>query len=524
MTTEKSEKKETRFWADQLAAEAKARNGKHVIGDAKTPSGRIHVGSLRGVLIHDVIYKAVRDSGQNAEYVYRFDDFDPMDGFPPGVPESFRDHMGKPLCDVPSPEAGFDSFAQFYAEEFRAVFEKLDCKPTIAWSSKLYRAGKLNQLIRQALEKAEVFNEINARVAHVKKQAGWLPINVVCPHCGKIGTTTVTDFDGSTVAYSCKDVKYAQGCNSTGRISPFDGNAKLTWKADWAAAFVLHNVTIEGAGKDHYAAGGSRDVANEVVEKIFDYPHPYNFPYEFFIMGGKKMSTSKGVGVSAKDMGASLPAELLRFLMTRYKPNTAIDFNPDGETIPRLYSDWDRFSEVYFGRQEARDPDIPRLFELSQIGGKPKDKFHPPFSFVAQLVQIPGVNVPQAIEKYKGAALTKDEQKELEHRMAYAQIWLERFAPDDAKIRIVEKPDFDGLTDGQKAALQAFAGVFDKEHDVSKQADSVKKICEKNGIKVTDFFQAAYKVFIGHERGPKLLPFLAALDRKLVVKRLKLQS
>ncbi|MBI2445548.1 lysine--tRNA ligase [Candidatus Micrarchaeota archaeon] len=521
MTTEKSN--ESRFWADQLASEAKPRDGKHVVGDAKTPSGRIHVGSLRGVLIHDVIYKAVRDSGAKAEYVYRFDDLDPMDGFPPGVPEAFREHMAKPLCDVPSPEPGFDSFAQFFAEEFRSVFEKLDCRPTIAWSSSLYRAGKLNTLIRQALEKADVFNEINARVANVKKEAGWLPINVVCPDCGKIGTTSVTDFDGKTVAYQCKDVKYAKGCGNSGRISPFDGNAKLTWKADWAAAFVLHGVTIEGAGKDHYAAGGSRDVANEVVEKVFDYPHPYNFPYEFFIMGGRKMSTSKGVGVSAKDMGQSLPANLLRFLMTRYKPNTAIDFNPDGETIPRLFSDWDRFSDIYFGKAEARDPDVPRIFALSQIGGKPKDVFYPPFSFVAQLVQIPGVDVPQAMEKYKGSALSADERKELEHRMAYAKIWLEKFAPDEAKIRIVEKPDFAGLTQCQKDALNEFAGVFAKEKDLNVQAEAVKQICEKNGIKINDFFQAAYRVFLGRDKGPKLLPFLSALDSGMVARRLTLQ-
>ncbi|MBI4360514.1 lysine--tRNA ligase, partial [Candidatus Micrarchaeota archaeon] len=198
----KEEEAHNRFWADQIAVEAKPQNGKHVVGDAKTPSGRIHVGSLRGVLIHDVIYKAVKDAGHKAEYVYRFDDLDPMDGFPPGVPESFREHMGKPLCDVPSPEKGFDSFAAFFALEFRDVFEKLDCNPKIAWSSKLYRAGKVNDLIRVALEKAEVFNEINERVSGAKKPSGWLPINVVCEKCGKIGTTQVSDFDGETVAYA----------------------------------------------------------------------------------------------------------------------------------------------------------------------------------------------------------------------------------------------------------------------------------------------------------------------------------
>ena len=41
------------FWADKIAADAV---GEQVVNDSKTPSGRIHVGSLRGVVIHDVIY------------------------------------------------------------------------------------------------------------------------------------------------------------------------------------------------------------------------------------------------------------------------------------------------------------------------------------------------------------------------------------------------------------------------------------------------------------------------------------
>ena len=34
------------FWADQIAAESSDRT--HIVNDSKTPSGRVHVGSLRG--------------------------------------------------------------------------------------------------------------------------------------------------------------------------------------------------------------------------------------------------------------------------------------------------------------------------------------------------------------------------------------------------------------------------------------------------------------------------------------------
>ncbi len=516
MATEQS-----RFWADQIASKAEPFNGRHVVSDAKTPSGRIHVGSLRGVVIHDLIYKAVRDSGQEVEYVYRFDDFDPMDGFPPDLPESFKKHMGEPLCNVPSPDKGFESLGQYYAHDFREVFEKLNCKPRIVKASESYRKGRMNPLIRTALEQSEKVREINVRISGAKKQEGWLPVNVVCEKCGKIGTTKVSDFDGSTVHYSCINVKYAEGCGHSGRISPFDGNAKLTWKADWAATWVLHSVTIEGAGKDHYAAGGSRDVANHLADEVFGYKHPYNFPYDFFIMGVYKISSSKGIGVSARQMSEVLPPELLRFLMTRYKPQTAIDFNPDGETIPRMYDDWDKFAAVYFGKAETRDPDTPRIFELSQVGPVPKDTFRPPFSFIAFLMQLPGVDVAEALAKYKGSVLTASEREELKRRLSYAKIWLEKFAPDEAKIQLVKAPDYSFLSEAQRKALAGFADVFEAEGNQDLQAEAIKSACASNGLKINEFFEAAYTIFIGRKRGPKLLPFLNALEKKEVLERLR---
>ena len=49
------------YWADKIASEI-IKSGKHKpfwVDDMKTPSGRMHVGSLRGVIIHDLIYKAL---------------------------------------------------------------------------------------------------------------------------------------------------------------------------------------------------------------------------------------------------------------------------------------------------------------------------------------------------------------------------------------------------------------------------------------------------------------------------------
>ncbi|MFN8624073.1 MAG: hypothetical protein U0869_25300 [Chloroflexota bacterium] len=46
------------FWADELAASLA---GPQVVNDSKTPSGTVHVGSLRGVVLHG------RDRARHAE-------------------------------------------------------------------------------------------------------------------------------------------------------------------------------------------------------------------------------------------------------------------------------------------------------------------------------------------------------------------------------------------------------------------------------------------------------------------------
>ena len=53
------------FWADRIARKIN-KSGKYQpywVDDMKTPSGRVHVGSLRGVIIHDLIFKALKDAG-----------------------------------------------------------------------------------------------------------------------------------------------------------------------------------------------------------------------------------------------------------------------------------------------------------------------------------------------------------------------------------------------------------------------------------------------------------------------------
>src|SRR3954454_20037441 len=75
----------------------------HVINDSKTPSGRVHVGALRGVILHDAVFRALKHRGVPVRYLFGVDDYDPLDELPAGQAESFLPYLGAPLCNVPAP-------------------------------------------------------------------------------------------------------------------------------------------------------------------------------------------------------------------------------------------------------------------------------------------------------------------------------------------------------------------------------------------------------------------------------------
>ena len=85
---------------------------------------------------------------------------------------------------------------------------------------------------------------------------------------------------------------------------------------------------------------------------MFDREPPLNFPYEFLNIGGRKMSTSKGRGAAAHTIGSVVPPEQLRFLFVRQRPETAIEFDPEGtDAIPRLFDEFDRLGAATAGRE-----------------------------------------------------------------------------------------------------------------------------------------------------------------------------
>lgn len=504
------------FWSDKIAKDI-IDSKTHVpywVDDMFTPSGFAHIGSLRGPIVHDLVYRSLVDAKTPATFTYIFNDFDPVDGLPSEL-ERMASELGRPLRLAKSPEDGFTSFADYFTKDFQKVLRSLGVRAMFHSSWDMYHEGKFDGVIREALDNATLIQEIYQRVSGSKKRdKGWLPLQVVCEKCGKLGTTRVHGWDGTLVEYTCEPamVTWAQGCGYTGKTSPFtDPNnpahhpGKLPWKVDWPAHWKVLGVTIEGAGKDHSSAGGSRDIAKELCRDVFHIDNPYNLPYEFFLIGGKKMSSSKGLGLKGRDLTSLLPPEVGRFLFTRTDYRQAIEFDPMGTmAIPDLFDEYDRCWQAY---NSNGDENLSRAFVLSQVGDVPEKNtalFLPRFRDVANFEQLPNIDIYERFEKMKGSPLTALEKEVIRVRSDYAKVWLKTYAPDEYRYRISTKNANDyALSSEQWAFLNALAVIWPTIDDPEKLQSELFLLAKRQNLDLKAAFKALYLVVLDKEHGPR---------------------
>lgn len=516
------------LWADRIAGDIRdtrtPRNGTtFLIRDEKTLSGRVHVGSMRGVAVHGLVAEVLAEQGIANEFRFELNDFDPFDSIPDYLnAEKFKEHLGKPLYAVPSPEPGFANYAEYFASEFISAHEKAGFTPSYYRATELYQSGKMDAFINIALQRANDVRRILKEVSGSEKDESWLPVSVVCETCGKMMTTRAYDYDGETVGYACdRSPDECVPCGHAGRLAPWRGAAKLFWKVDWAAKWVAQGVDIEGGGKDHATKGGSRDVANHLCREIFGQEPPFDIPYEFFLVGGKKMSSSKGRGSSAKDMSDLFPPQIFRLALIGKDIREQIDVDPSGESVPRLY-DW--YDELALGVREGKADDYSRLFALCEL---PKDRaglsapWDMRFREMAFIVQMPHLGLRAEAEKAKGAELTEEEIKKLEERAQYAKFWLATYAPEEFKYELHNEMPTVGLSDVQKKALKTLADFLRGAERSGEELHARLHACKTEiPISPADLFKAIYRVFLNRDSGPKAGWFLAGLPRDFVITRL----
>jgi lysyl-tRNA synthetase class 1 len=499
---------ETIHWADVVAKEALEKRSRHIVASGITPSGNIHIGNMREVLTADAVYRALQDAGGDATLIYIADTYDPLRKVYPFLDDSYEEHVGKPLSEIPCPCTDHSSYAEHFLEPFISSMDKLDIHPVIHHADELYKEGAFVDAIKTALVKRDDIAGILEEVSNRTLDPGWNPFNPICNDCGRLTTTKVTgfDLDAETVEYSCS-------CGSSGTVS-MRGGGKLTWRVDWPARWPILGVTIEPFGKDHASAGGSYDTGKRISAEVYDYPAPHPIVYEWIMLKGKgAMSSSTGVTVSISDMLEILPPEVLRYLIIRSKPEKHIEFDP-GLPLLNLIDEYDNLDESL---------DM-RAYQLSQAGGDGAVKI--PFRHMVTAVQIADHSFDYLLTVLGRGGYDVSDVEKVQQRAGNVDKWLESFAPPMVKFSIQKTlpPEVRNFNAQQRQVMKILSERMPGYEDGQAIHDGIYDLAREVDVNPKKLFQTIYQALLGTKSGPRLGYFLVSMERDFVVERFRAAS
>ncbi len=504
-------------WADKIAEDlVKRRPEREVFHCASgiSPSGPVHVGNLRDIVTIWFVGKCLKDRGKQVVLFHSWDDYDRFRKVPIGVPESYREFIGKPLSYVPDPLGRYESYAARHEHEFEASLQELGIALQFRYQTKMYESGVYREGIIAAVRARKTIYDI---LADYRTQGGsqeerekYFPITVYCEGCIK-DTTKITPVDASEMvfSYSCSSCGY-RGTIDLNRST----NVKLPWKIDWAMRWRHEGVDFEPGGKDHATAGGSYEVSSRIAREVFAFEPPVFQPYEFIGLKGLtgKMSGSSGQLLTPHDVLKIYQPEVLLWIFARTPPTRAFDLLVDDQ-IQRLYEEFDRACS-----QSSTLPDEQRALQLSTFPGK---KLHP-VSF-RQLVSFSGIaqGNGRALEMIFSRIGTPFSEEQFKERLKKAENWLVLYAPDQ-RVGLLSRRNeeyFRTLPSHERAwVLELHRWLKVSKFGVEEATEKVYAIPKKPEMTEKElvsaqrrFFQIVYNLLFGKDKGPRLGTFLAAV-------------
>lgn len=466
--------------ADDVTMEAQRRGTKPVCASGISPSGPIHLGNLREVMVPHLVCDEIRRRGVDAEHLISWDDYDRFRKVPKGiegVDDSWEQHIGKPLTRVPPPAgSAHSSWAEHFRAELETALADLGVRYRGISQSVKYQAGDYVEQVLFAMghrgqidkvldqyrtlarsqpkkdQKLDADQQAAAEAAAEGSGAAaeddgsgagdYYPYKPYCSVCGT-DFTTVTGYDDDTteLTYRCRC-----GHTETVVLREFH-DGKLVWKVDWPMRWAYEHVVFEPSGVDHQSPGSSFVVGKEIVP-LFGWERPLGPMYAFVgIRGMAKMSSSKG-GVPTPSMALRyMEPPLLRWLYARKRPNQAFDVALDAE-IQRMYDEWDGLARKV-GAEKGQPGDVAALARATSTaeGDLPQTPVTLPYRTIASVVDITTGDHAQTrriLAEVDPGTPVRDLEV-LRPRLDRAQAWVTEQMPADERTVIRSESDREAL-------------------------------------------------------------------------------
>jgi lysyl-tRNA synthetase, class I len=532
-------------WVVRTAGEVRAEAERRHPGETPTcasgisPSGPVHLGNLRELMTPHFVADEVRKQGVPCRHILSWDDYDRLRRVPAGFPESFTEHIGRPLSAVPDPCGRHPSWAEHFAEPLRESLARLGVVITEISQTQMYTSGAYTDQIILAMRRRAEIGVVLARY-QTKKAAdpddddpgngtrAYYPFKPYCSACGR-DDTTVTGFDDDST-----EITYTCACGArVGPVPIAQVAGKLAWKVDWPMRWAYERVTFEPAGVDHSSPGSSFTVGGELVTEIFGGEMPLHFGYSFVGTSGgsSKMSGSAGGAPTPADALEIFEPQLIRWLYARRRPEQSITLAFNAE-VGRVYDEWDALGRrVADGTAAA-----PRRVEYTRAAGTaegplPVTPRPLPFRTLASVADITAGHPEQLLRILRD--LTAEDPvgslDEVRPRLDCAQAWVAGYMDPADRTQVRSEPDTEALAalseeEGDALKLLAermgdawfLAGLTTLLYGIPKllrglplDAPATPEIRAAQRA----WFILLYRLLIGKDTGPRLPTLLLALGQ-----------
>jgi lysyl-tRNA synthetase, class I len=561
--------------ADEVIAEAERRApGKPIVcASGLSPSGPIHLGNLREVLMPHFVVDEIRRRGHRAVHLLSWDDYDRFRKVPAGIDASWAQHIGKPLTSVPAPEGSpYPNWAEHFKAPMLSALAKLGVEVQGISQTARYTGGAYREQVLLAMrERARIDailaphrtkarsavgggSQASPRLTDAADAAaaaaagsgaateddgataaGYFPYKPYCSVCERDETTVISYDDHTTeLSYVC-----TCGHAETVRLSEHN-RGKLVWKVDWPMRWAYEGVVFEPSGVDHTSPGSSFAVGSRIVNEVFGQEPPIGPMYAFVgITGMAKMSSSRGAVPTPADALEIMEAPVLRWLYVRRRPNQSFKVAFDQE-IFRLYDEWDTLGRrVADGSATLVEAAAHRRSTSTASAWLPTTPRPLPYRVLTSILDITGGHREQTVRILRdldpdNPIETLDETRP---RLDCAQAWVEAQMPPDRRTRVRDEPDTEllaSLGDRERKLLRLLLDGLDRHWSLEGLTTLVYGVPKLSAglpldapptpelqVAQREFFSLLYRLLVGRDTGPRLPTLLLAIGADRVRKLLE---
>jgi len=510
-------------WLNAIVDELIARHpeGEILVESGSAPSGSYHLGHLREVLTPDAIYLELKRRGRQARHIHYVDDMDAFRKVPFNVPAEYEQYLGMPLCDIPAPDGSDQSYADFFIGELQSVCKTLGIEAEFPRAHDHYRSGFHVPSIERVMTSLPQVRQAIQTASNRQLADDWVPIQILVN--GRFKSRTYLGIDTES-----KVIRYADADGNEGEADYAHGQVKLDWRLDWPARWWLLGIDVEPSGRDHSSAGGSYDTGAQLMRDVYKAEPPMGVAFDNINMVGdtKKMSASKGTGLSAVESSQVMPAEVIRFFVLRAPANKLLHFDPVNGLIQLM----DEFAALAAKPDADKTDSEKQLLYICTYGQNSKTVSRVPFSHLVASYQASLKDADKTlavIARTEHADIAAEDADIIRSELRFIDAWLEKRAPEDVKFALIDHIDSSQFTDAEQAFLRTLGEKVahaPADADGAWFHDAMYELKDAMGLQPKEIFSTLYRALIGKTSGPRAGWFLSILPRDWLVDRLSLKA